>query len=148
MAWLPFRLIISTVGKRSGNLTFSCTFGGNINWWNLFEQPFGSMYNFYSLTQPSYFSQCIPQEHSHKSTGQVQRDRGCASEHWKPPSRLSIGDRLNNSCASHKWNPPVSLSVSNKYWHPNAIILSHPDHCMVGRGWTIHSAAPAQRQAT
>lgn len=49
------------------------------------------MCNSYSLTRPSYFSQCIPQEHSHKPIGQVQRDRGRASKHWKPPSRLSIG---------------------------------------------------------
>ena len=38
------RLIIPIVGKSVGNLTFSCTLSGNINWWNLFEGPFGSMY--------------------------------------------------------------------------------------------------------
>lgn len=38
------RLIIPIVGKSVGNLTFLCTLGENINWWNLFEGPFGSMY--------------------------------------------------------------------------------------------------------
>lgn len=37
------RLIITIVGKGAGILTFLCTLGGNINWWNLFEQPFGSI---------------------------------------------------------------------------------------------------------
>lgn len=101
-----------------GNLTFSCTSGGNINWWNLLEQPFGSINlkkHSYPLTQHFHCLEFIPREHAYKSTGPADGGIVYTSKNWKPPKYPSIGDELNNSHSAAQWNPYCSTWISNRH---------------------------------
>lgn len=112
------RLIISIVGKSVGNVTFSCTSGGNVNWWNLLERPFGSTHlkkHSYPLTQHFHCLEFIPREHAHKSTGPADGGIVYTSKNWKPPKYPSIGDELNNSHSAAQWNPYCSTWISNRH---------------------------------
>lgn len=61
------RLIMSFVGKSVENLTFLCTSGGNTNWWNLFEQPLGSI-NLKNIHALWPCLELVPQEQHNTTT--------------------------------------------------------------------------------
>lgn len=108
------RLIMPIVGESVENLTFLCTSGGNTNWWNLFEQPLGSI-NLKNIHALWPCLELIPQEHNHKSTGPADGGTVYTSRTWKPPKYPSIEDELNNSCSTAQWIPYFSTWISNRH---------------------------------
>lgn len=105
------------VGKSVENLTFLCTSGGNTNWWNLFEQPLGSI-NLKNIHALWPCLELVPQEqhkHNHKSTGPADGGTVYTSRTWKPPKYPSIGDELNNSRSTAQWTPYFSTWISNRH---------------------------------